>query len=507
GVELRRTGHDMVVFEGIAEKPLHVNISDEDVEFKDAGELWGKDTFEREDILYEKLGSQIGTLLIGKAGENLVRFATVLSMKGRAGGRTGMGAVMGSKKIAAITFDGNKKLPSQDEEKIKKLGKEGYKEITQKDGYDFWRRQGTMVAVRLCDSNSILPTKNFGEGVFEDVDSLDGFSMERFKVDRRGCAKCNMLCGNVVEDEEGEEVEVDYENIALLGPNLGIGGIKKVSVLNKLCDQYGLDTISAGSAIAFAMEASEKGIIDEDLEFGDYEGAKELLKKIAFREDIGDILAEGVKRASEKWGGGSEKWAMHIKGLEITGYDCHTLPGMALAFGTAAIGAHHKESWMISREIESDRNSYDIEKVKQVIDDQRKRGGAFECFTTCRLPWIEVDFDLNWYEKFFKATTGVEMTWDEFHEVGDRIYSLIRAFFVREFGEEWSREMDVPPDRWFEDPITKGDFEGRTLDREEYNEMLSKYYRERCWNEEGVPTEETLKDLGLDFTIQELSKY
>ena len=499
GIQLRKSGFDGVVFEGAAEKPVHIHISDGKVEFLDGSKIWGKETFEKEDILKEEMGEGVGRLVPGPAGENQVRVSTVMSQKGRAGGRTGMGAVMGSKNLAAVSMKGSGTVKAHDMDKLRKLGAQAYQDVKKDEGeYNFWIRQGTMQAFHWCQVNSTLPTKNFSEGQFEEADSLDGYSLEREKIDRKGCPNCNMQCGNVINDASGEAAELDYENVAMLGSNLGIGDIKKAGELNKICDQYGLDTISAGSLIGFAMEASQKGLIDEEINFGDFEKSKELLHKIANKEGLGKTLAEGTKRAAEKIGGDSLDWAMQVKGLEVSAYDCHTLPGMALAFGTAAIGAHHKESWLIAWEIEHGRGQYSEEVVDQLIFQQRKRGGAFESFTTCRLPWIELGFSLDWYEKFFEAATGIDLDWKDFDEAGDRTYSLIRSYLVNEYGEDWSNKFDTPPERWFSHPLNKGEFEGSTLDKDRYKDMINKYYEKRGWDENGVPKRETLDSLGLE---------
>ena len=497
GIHLRRSGYDIAVIEGMAERPTHIHITEQGVEFHDASEIWGLDTFEKEDRLSEFLGSGNGKLVIGPGGENLVKYATVMSRKGRSGGRCGMGAVMGSKKLAAITMEGSGDLPIDDEKALRNLTSDAYSAVTEKPEYDFWTRQGTMQVIRWCQLNSTLPTKNFSEGVFDQADTVDGYSMERHKVDRRGCPNCNMQCGNVISSSAEGDVELDYENVAMLGPNLGISDIQNVGTLNLLCDRLGLDTISTGSSIGFAMEASQKGLLSRQLDFGDFEQTKDLIEDIAARRDLGDRLAEGTKKFAADLGGDAEDWAMQIKGLEISAYDCHTLPGMALAYSTSCIGAHHKDSWLISWEVKHDRSGYGDGKIEELIDQQRKRGGAFEFFTTCRLPWIELGFDLGWYEKFFQAATGEDMGWEEFDRTADRTYSLIRSFLVRERGKAWTHQEDVPPSRWFEDPLTEGPHAGKALDRGQYLDMLGRYYEKRGWNENGVPTAETLEDLDL----------
>jgi len=504
-VELRKAGYDAVVIEGKAEKPCYINIEDDLVEIINADDLWGLTTFECERRLKQKHGKNIGVLTIGPAGENLVKYANILSQEGRAGGRPGIGAVMGSKKLKAIAVRGNKDIPVANIDDLKKLGADGYTNIKSREGYDFWRRQGTMMTIEWSQENSVLPTYNFREGVFDYAKSIDGYAMEKIKISQRGCPYCNMICGNVVRDSEDRQVELDYENVAMLGSNIGIGDLNLVSTLNRLADEYGVDTISVGNVIGFAMEASERRLISERFEWGDYKAARELMTKIVYREGIGDMLAEGVKKASEKIGGGSYEWAMHVKGLEVSAYNCHTAIAMALAYATSPIGAHHKDSWVISWEVKTDRFGVNRGKAEKVVELQRIRGGIFESLTLCRLPWIELGFELEWYLKYLKAATGVTFTMDDLYVIADRIYNLIRAFWIREM-DGWRREMDWPPQRWFNNPLTKGPFKGQKLDRDAYSKLLSWYYEIRGWDENGIPRKTTLKQLGLDYVIEKLEK-
>ncbi|MEM1545147.1 MAG: aldehyde ferredoxin oxidoreductase family protein [Candidatus Methanomethylicia archaeon] len=503
--ELRKAGYDAIVIEGKAEKPCYINIEDDFTEVVNADDLWGLTTFECERKLKQKHGKNVGVLTIGPAGENLVKYANILSQEGRAGGRPGIGAVMGSKKLKAIVIRGNKDIPVANVDDLKRLGADGYANIKSREGYDFWRRQGTMMTIEWSQENSVLPTYNFREGVFDYAKNIDGYTMEKIKISQRGCPYCNMICGNVVRDSEDRYVELDYENVAMLGSNIGVGDLNLVSTLNRLADEYGVDTISVGNVIGFAMEASERKLISERIEWGDYKAARELMIKIVNREDIGEILAEGVRKASEKIGGGSYEWAMHVKGLEISAYNCHTAIAMALAYATSPIGAHHKDSWVISWEVKTDRFGVNRGKAEKVIELQRIRGGVFESLTLCRFPWIELGFELEWYLKYLKAATGVALTMDELYVIADRIYNLIRAFWIREMGG-WSREMDWPPQRWFNNPLTRGPFKGEKLDRSAYSKLLSWYYELRGWDENGIPRKATLKQLGLDYTIEKLEK-
>ncbi|MDV3104537.1 tungsten-containing formaldehyde ferredoxin oxidoreductase [Thermococcus waiotapuensis] len=518
-VHLRKAGYDAIVVEGRAKKPVYLYIEDDNVSILSAEGLWGKGTFETERELKNIHGKNVGVLSIGPAGENLVRYAVVMSQEGRAAGRPGMGAVMGSKKLKAVVIKGTKEIPVADKEKLRELSQEAYNAILNSPGYPFWHRQGTMATVEWTNENSALPTRNFQDGSFEFARSIDGYTMEGMKVKQRGCPYCNMPCGNVVLDAEGQESELDYENVALLGSNLGIGKLNEVSVLNRIADDMGMDTISLGGAIAFIMEAKERGLIKDDAapEFGDFKKAKQLALDIAYRRgELGNLAAEGVMRMAEKLN--AEDFAMHVKGLEVSGYNCYIYPAMALAYATSSIGAHHKEAWVIAWEIgtapiEGEKAkkveyniTYDPVKAAKVVELQRLRGGLFEMLTACRLPWVEVGLSLDYYPKLLEAITGVRYTWDDLYNAADRVYALIRAYWVRELGGKWGRHMDYPPKRWFTEGLKSGPYRGQHLDREKYDGLLSEYYRIRGWDERGIPKKETLRKLGLEEVIPELEK-
>lgn len=506
-VQLRRAGYDAIIIDGKAQKPAVLWIDNEKTEMRDGKEYWGLGSFETEKKLKQNLGKTVGVVAVGPAGENMVKFANVVSQEGRGGGRPGMGAVMGSKNLKAVAINGTKTIPAANPGELKKLGSGGYKEILNKPNYDFWKRQGTMSTIEWSQENGVLPTNNFKEGFFEHADAIGGFAMEKIKFLIRGCPHCNMTCGNVVKDANDKPSELDYENVAMLGSNIGLGDLKKVAVLNRLADDYGIDTISLGNVIGFAMEASEKKLIDYKIEWGNFEEAKALTDFIAYRRGPGALLAEGVRHAAEKLGRDASEWAMHVKGLEISAYDCHAAPAMALSYGTAASGAHHKDAWVISWEVKYVRESYDEAKVDKVIELQRLRGGMFESLTTCRLPWVEVGFELDWYPKYMKAATGKNVTMEDMFTVADRIYALIRAFWAREYGKNWTKDMDGLPARWFKEPITKGALKGAKLDKSKYDAMLQLYYKKRGWDNRGVPTKKTLGKLGLQDVAAELSRH
>jgi len=271
-VQMRKAGYDAVIVEDRAKKPIVLLIQDESGEFLDAKDLWGLGSFETEKKLRNIYGPASGILCIGQGGENLVKFANIVCQEGRAGGRPGIGAVMGSKNVKAVVFLGSGELQAAYPKGIKELGAEAYREVLTKPNYAFWKRQGTMSTIEWSQENSVLPTCNYREGVFEKAEAIGGFTMEKLKVSNRGCPHCNMTCGNVIKDSNRKESELDYENVAMLGSNIGLGNLKQVAALNRVADEFGLDTISLGNVIGFAMEASEKGLIEEKVHWGQTQG-------------------------------------------------------------------------------------------------------------------------------------------------------------------------------------------------------------------------------------------
>ncbi len=508
---LRKAGYDGIIIEGKAEKPVYISIDNEKVEILDAGEIWGKNISETEEYLISKYKKSSGFLSIGPAGENLVKYATVRSQEGRSGGRPGMGAVMGSKNLKSIVINGSLDLPAVDRDGIKTLGREGYNAVKNAPAYEHWMAEGTTMVLEWCNETSSLPTRNFAEAKFENYVGVSGQTLAETKIKQIGCPGCNMHCGMVIIDDDEKESELDYENIGMLGPNVGIGEMKKVGSLNRLADEYGLDTISLGSVLGMAVEAAKNGKLDIDIDFGDYNKLRELVDSIAHRKgDIGDLLAEGTMRMAEKMGDEAKNWAIQVKGLECSAYNAFTLPGMSLSFGTSPIGAHHKDAWVISWEIsESDRDSYGPEKADKVIELQRIRGGMFESLVTCRFPWIELGYELDNYPKYLKMATGEDWSLEQIFEVSDRIYALMRSFWVREFnadGKTWDRSMDYPPQRWFNEKLGgSGPYAGKNLDRDKYNTLLNYYYDKRGWDDRGIPKKETFERLNLKEEAEKLA--
>ena len=497
---LRRAGYDALIIEGKAERPTMLYIEDDKVEFYPADDVWGKGTYATNDWIYGKYGKGVGVLNIGQGGENLNRYAVVRSLEGRAGGRPGIGAVMGSKKLKAVVVKGTRPIPQADPQAMRILGTGDLKKVGELDKKSGWSIQSTTGVLPFCNEVAGLPVRNFRKTHHPEAWKVDGERVNNARVATYGCPTCTMRCGITILDHEGRESELDYENVALLGPNLEIFELPQVGSLNYLCDEYGLDTMSAGCTLSFYADAIDHGAVSGDFKFGDAERAKHLLHLAAHREGkVGNLLAEGSLRMARAFGHGSEAYAMQVKGLECAAYNCKFIPGQALAYGVAPIGAHHREAWIITFEIRNTaRESYGPEKAAKVIELQRIRGGMFEFIVACRFPWIEIGWPLENYPKYFNTVTGLNWTLDDMWRTGDRIYSLIKLHFLREFPRA-SREDDYPPRVWF-DPSnadTEGPIAGKILDQKSYDGLLQHYYDQRGYDHRGIPTKATLKRLDL----------
>jgi len=498
--KLRKAGYDALIVEGRAERPTLLYIDDDRVDFVPADEIWGKGTYEANDWIYARYGKGAGVLVIGQGGENLVRYAVVRSMEGRAGGRPGMGAVMGSKLLKAIVVKGSKPIPQAFPAEMKALGRDDLRTVHAMDQKAGWSLQGTTGVLPWCNEVAALPVHNFRRTQHPEAWRVDGQRLAEAKVAVYGCPNCTMQCGIAMLDTQGRESELDYENMGLLGPNLDLYDIRQVATLNYLCDDFGLDTMSAGGVLSFYADAIEQGAVQGDLRFGDFAGFQDLLTDIALRRgEVANLLAEGTMRAARAIGNGSEAYAMHVKGLEVSAYNCKFIPGMALAFGVSPIGAHHKESWIISYEItQTPRESYGRDKAQKVVDLQRIRGGMFESIVSCRFPWVELGFGLENYPKYFNQITGRDYQLEDFWPSADRIYAVMKLFWLREYPDT-DRRADYPPAVWF-DPAnadTEGPIAGRHLEYDRYDALLQHYYDIRGYDQRGIPTRATLESLGL----------
>lgn len=294
----------------------------------------------------------------------------------------------------------------------------------------------------------------------------------------------------------------------MFGGSCFLKDIEDVQYINYLCDNYGMDIISTAGTIAFAMECYERGIITEkdthgiELKFGNFDAIVKIIKKIAYREGIGELLSEGCQNMSEKLGKDSKKFAMHIKGLEFSAHESRGLPAMLLSYMTSDIGAQHTRSWTIVQDLKLGRDS--IEGRAKLVKELQTLRPLMEMFGVCRFPWLEVKLDFENYVKVFNAVTGFNYSKDDLFKISERVWTLTRAFWAREV-EDFGRKYDLPPERVYE-PVPAGVTKGMHLVKEKINQCLDEYYKLRGWNSNGIPTEEKLKEVDLGYVAEDLKK-
>lgn len=503
--EMKCAGYDAIVMEGAAFKPSYLYIKDDTVEIRDATHLWGKGAIETEAALKQELGEEFQISTIGPAGENRVVFACVSHDFGRQAGRTGIGAVLGSKNLKAIAIRGTKAILLADADRALDIGKEMLQACFSSPNLKEWQRYGTATTVPWANSIGAFPTRNFQSGYMEGWESLSHEIMrQEIVVNDKACFACPMACGKYSHAKKaGYDVYVEgpeYETSALIGGNCAIRDVRDVAYANYVCDELGLDTISAGGAIGFAMECFEKGIITEEdtggiqARFGNIDAVVALAQKIALREGIGDVLAGGVRRASQRFGAGSERFAIQVKGLEWSGYESRCAPAMMLSYMTADIGSHHNRSWAITYDIAVGRSVMEG-KARKVVDLQHIRP-TFDMLGVCRLPWVELDFDLAWYPKIIEAVSGRAIDWDDLKLASERVWNLTRLFSMKHI-PGFGRKDDYPPARMYEEPVGDGPTAGSLITREQMDQLLDEYYTLRGWDQHGHPTPQKLAQLGL----------
>ena len=523
--ELKFTGYDVVIIEGAAEKPVYIWVHDDKAEIKDATPFWGIQTLDTQLFIKDALNQPDAKVAcIGPAGEKLVRYACIINER-RAAGRTGLGAVMGSKKLKAIAVRGANKVNCADEAKFKEALKELYSEMQKSPVlYPDFSKLGTPMVVERASELGILPSKNWSAtGVFVPVESIGGETQEKYyTVMRKGCYHCPVRCGQtrLVKSgpyagfiTEGPEFETTYS----FGSATGINYMPAIIAADRLCDEFGLDTISAGVVIAFAMELYEQGVLSKeeldglDLRFGNHEAMIKLLRKIAYREGIGDLLAEGTKRASETIGRGAEKYAIHIKGSELPGYDVRGAKAHGLGYATSFTGGDHGRGYAI-QEIFDTPVPYSVDRLtiegkgKLCKWNQDVRTAVCDCMPFCAFPFdmaiAEVATTL--LPKLYESLTGYSLTAQEVEKVGERVNNVARAFNVR---EGFSRVDDTFPKRIMTEPIPGGASKGQLISAEDLNKMLDEYYEARGWDKKtGVPSREKLEELELTYIADDLAK-
>ncbi|MFC2038859.1 aldehyde ferredoxin oxidoreductase family protein [Chloroflexota bacterium] len=504
---LKRTGYDAIVVTGASASPVYLFIDNENVHIKKAEHLWGKGSPETEYSIRSEIGdSRVRVASIGPGGENLVRYACISNDVYRQAGRTGTGAVMGSKKLKAIALRGTKPVRVENLEEVERISADLIK-ITQGPGTEKYRGTGTPGNIMVLNHLSTLPTRNFQQSSFEGAEKISGENLaDNYLTKVMACASCPVACGHVYtvadEDGAGTEWELDYESLYALGPLCGVDNVPGILKAAELCDFYGVDTISAGSCVAWGMECYEKGLLTKqdtggiELTFGNHEAMIETIKMIGNREIIGDLLAGGVRLAAATLKHDSEGWAMHSKGLEIPGYDPRGMKTLALGFAVGLRGACHNRSPAYEVDMSGQINRFkDDEPGKgPLVTAQEDFAAVLDSLIICK--FIRKCFG-DFYEEasyLYSRTTGIEMTPEELKAAGERINNLKKAFNIR---EGWKRDDDWLPPRLFTDPITDGEGKGTVISKDGLNHMIDDYYQARGWTAEGLIPEDKLRSLEL----------
>ena len=500
GAELKFAGYDMVIFEGKSPTPVYMTIKDDEVALHDATEYWGGLTIETTDALVEKFGdSKARVLTIGPAGEKLSPLAAVMNDKYRAAGRSGVGAVMGSKNLKAVVVRGTGKIAPAQPEKAKELLGALLKKIREHGvtGQGL-PTHGTAVLVNIINDGGVYPTENFQKAYFPEADQVSGEVLtEKYLTGKDVCYRCPIACGRYCKVDDVEGGGPEYETIWAYTADCGVNDMPAVIKANKWCNEYGLDTISAGATIACAMELYKKGLITDDeldggpvLEFGSGEAIVEWTRRMGAGEGLGAKMAQGSYRLAESYG--APELSMTVKKLELPAYDPRGIQGHGLQYATSNRGGCHVRGYMISPEILGVPEKLDptsLEGKAVWAKGFQDLTAAIDSLGVCLFTSFALGPDD--YAGLFGAIVGDEMSAEDIAVAGDRIWNLERLFNL---AAGIAPNQDTLPKRLLTDPIPEGPAKGQV---HHLSDLLPGYYKERGWSEEGIPTEEKKAALGL----------
>jgi aldehyde:ferredoxin oxidoreductase len=482
---MSRTGYDAFIFEEASSEPVSIEISDKKVTFHDAKDLWGKDTYFTEDKILQRTKKKgAGALVIGPAGENLVRYAVIENDYWRSLGRTGVGAVMGSKKMKAIAFYGEKKREVAYADRLEQFAKETLERGKNNPGVQNFKRLGTPMLVAMNNTIGGFPSKYWHLGTYQGWENISAESLlERCQVKPSACLRCFIACGNLSEVKEGRHKGLkvegpEYETIYAFGGLCMVNQIEEIVYLNDISDRLGLDTISAGSLCAFAIEASKMGRTKEKITWGEVDKIAQLLHDISSKKGIGAILAEGIRHAAKTWD--MEDIAIHVKGLDPAGYDPRILKGMGLAYATADRGACHLRSTFFRPELAGIIPPDKIEGKAKLFLDYEDRFIIHDTLILCRF-YRDIYWDWNYLSTMVEVTTGLKLDEAGLRKISSTIQNETRRFNLR---EGLAPKEDTLPKRFFDEPLGK---DRKTIRREDLHKMLQDYYALRGWNSEGIP--------------------
>jgi aldehyde:ferredoxin oxidoreductase len=491
GMQFKRTGYDVLIVRGKAEKPTWIEITDQGVTLKDAGYLWGKGVFETTEILGQD-NNRRNVLCIGPAGENLSRMAAIMNDRERALARGGPGAVMGSKNLKAIVVAGKVKNQPADRDRFKFMLYETGKllkasPITSQALPEF----GTAVVMNVVNEIGALPTRNFQESQFEHANKISGEALaEGILVKNQACWACPIACTRISKTEAGEGEGPEYETAWSFGAMCGVDDLEAIFEANMVCNDMGLDTISTGSTIGCAMELAERGLIDSDLRFGRADLLAGAVHDIASRIGLGDEMAEGSYRLAAKYG--VPELSMSAKKMEMPAYDPRGMQGQGLLFATSNRGACHMRGNMLGPEVLALPRLIDRfanQGKAGIVANHQNTAAVIDSLVICKFANMAVS--VEFFARLLSAVSGIDFSSDDLMKVGERTWNLERLYNLR---EGFSKADDTLPDRMLKEPVAGGPSQGHTVRLES---MLAEYYQFRGWDENGVPKEAKLKELGL----------
>jgi aldehyde:ferredoxin oxidoreductase len=514
GPALKFAGYDAVFFTGMADKPVYILIDNGKAEIKDASHLWGKDTFEVQDILREAHGKELEVACIGPSGEKLALIAAVMNNKGRAAARSGLAAVMGSKKLKAIAIKGNMKVPVADVEKAKEMRRKHLQNMNPR--HEFVGRYGTSFLFNMSCESDDAPCKNWGGAAvvdFPDYKDISGDPVREQQEKKYACWHCPIGCGGIMKAGTGDYKygadahKPEYETLAMFGCNLLNNNLASIIKANDICNRYGLDTISTGASIAFTIECYENGILTKEdtdgleMTWGNHKSIIAMTEKLAKREGFGDIIADGVKKAAAKIGKGSEKYAMHIGGQEVPAHDSRGGPGFAIGYGSEPTPARHTQSGEGPLP-EGSLPRFDMGSFKGRGVPHKIGANISVAYNAAGICMIVIGDGYMHYDQLleaFQTITGWDITREEMLKTGERIDTIRQAFNIREGMKlPWAfpdRMMGIPPK-------TEGPRAGITLNKDD---LFNEYFQAMSWDTKtGKPGKERLIELGLEDVAKEL---
>jgi aldehyde:ferredoxin oxidoreductase len=480
------TGFDAIVIQGQCAQPTVLSIHPEGVDFNDAGDIWGMETYAAEDAVNERFARseyrKKGAVVVGPAAENLIRFSVVENDYWRSAGRTGAGTVMGSKKLKGILFTGDRKRPHADESAVKEFSKNFMKEFKDHAAAQAYKTLGTPMLVKVTNLAGAFPTRYWTQGTWDQWEKISGEALvERMDPKPNACAKCFMACGQlgIVKEGRHEGLKIEgpeYETIYAFGGLCLIDSLEEIAYLNDICDRLGIDTITAGNLCGLTIEAARRKKIDYSIDYGDVDAIAELLHKIVRREGIGEVLAEGIRHAAKQWD--LEDIAVHVKGLEPAGYDPRSLKGMGLAYATSDRGACHLRATFYKPELSGVIAPEQIEGKAELFLEFEDRLAIFDTLVFCR---FYRDFYL-WDKlgEIIRLVTGMEVDEASLREKASVIATQIRRFNLREGMTKQDERLPRALHQALKDS-------GKVITEDEMETMLKEYYQLHGWGEDMMP--------------------